>query len=212
MSSLALHEKNGITTEISSVNSCDAVTSSFPIDRMALERLLKEWKAQDASFTENRKINISNRNLNNADLRGFSLIDFDITGCSFEEALFDRISLESILPAAREGKISLRRANFTGINLEAKYVSRPDLGLSSYVPLDMRGLDLRDTIFASANLKRLILTDANLTGANFSGADLSNVSAKNANFQYASFKNATLSGGDFRDCDFRGATFTGARI
>lgn len=217
MSSLALRDKDYTSTEAATITApysdviLEKVVALFPTDRGMLETLLIQAE-EDLALIANYTIDIRNHDLSNADLRGFSFESFDITGCTFEGALLDRISLESLLPAARKGKISLRKVNLQGINLEAALVNRKDLGLVSFVPVNFRGVDLEGAKLSSTNLKRAIFLEANLKDVDFSGSDLSLANAKGANFNQVNFTNATLTGGDFRGCDFRGAIFNGARV
>lgn len=212
MSSPALQDHpTGLTAEMD-VLAADKPASTPRLDRRGLEALQARAASGHLHLTNEGKIDIRNHDLSHLDLRGFNFSPFDVTGCIFIETLLDRVSLESLLPAARNHSINLRKANLQGANLEAKFLNRPDIGLASYVPMNLQGIDFQDANFSGSNLKRAILVGANLNGVDFSNADLSMANAKNSNFQNVNFSNAVLSEGDFRNCDFRGAIFKGAII
>lgn len=212
MSSVALQDHPATPIVETDVLIAEKSLSKPRLDRQGLERLQAQAESGHIHLTDEGKIDIRNHDLSNLDLRGFNFTPFDVAGCVFTGAQLDRTSLESLLPAARNHSITLRKTDLQGANLEAKFLNRPDIGLATYVPLNLQGIDFQGANFSGSNLKRAMLVGANLNGVDFSSADLSMANAKNTNFQNVNFSNAILSEGDFRNCDFRGAIFKGAVI
>ena len=80
---------------------------------------------------------------------------------------------------------------------------RADLRRSVLTGANLRDADLRDALLIGANLRRSVLTgadlrDAFLTGANLTGADLTG-----ADLRYADLTDANLTGADLRYADLR---------
>lgn len=126
----------------------------------------------EADFISKLKLNLSEANLNGADLRRAILNGANLSGANLSGA-------------------DLSLAKLNGANL-----SGADLSEAILI-----GTNLSKAILDSANLSKAILDGANLSGANLfvanlSGADLSGANCNGANCNGANFRKAALKGAD----------------
>src|SRR3569623_1585082 len=125
-------------------------------------------------------LNLSNRNLNDADLTGAILAD-----CRMKGTRLDHATLYCA---------DLQHADMTDANLERSRMS----GVIA-IKADFTDAVLKDAKLVRANLKQATLTGANLAGADLSGADLAG----------ADLRAAILVGATTSSCQFGGALMDG---
>ncbi len=149
-------------------------------------------------------LNLSKKNLCDADFTGASLYETDFQNSKLERALFFCADMRyanlygaSLLRADMRGA-AIRGANLAGAN--------------------MTGVDLRDGSLANAaadgdlnkahkNLTTVDKGGANLSGANLSGSKLAGAVAINSDFS-----DATLKSTKFNTASLKGANFSGANL
>lgn len=181
------------------------------ISREDLENLAKSHKKKEI------KIDLKNTDFSFVDLRGIDLGIFVLDGSLFANAIFDQLSLKSVLLLAKNGKILLKKINCQGINLEARWLDRSDLGMSSYVRFDLAGIDLEEANFSHANLEFVDFDGANLKAANFeysilNGALMRSCNLVNANFRNCELKNSNFKGSNLMNADLAFSDLTGVKL
>lgn len=155
-----------------------------------VELLLKSVEAwnQEREANPNEKVNLSRRDLSEANLRGIHLDAADLSEASLDGA---------DISWAKLSWAKLIRANLRGANL----------GRSDLCEANLRVADLCEANLCEANLHRGNLRRANLSGANLSGANL-----REANLSGANLKGANLSGANLCRANLSGAGLCGADL
>ena len=147
--------------------------------REKLDKILKEhkhWINQDCECWENMRVNLSNANLCDADLRYANLRGANL--CNAD----------------------LRYANLCNANLR-----NADLRGANLCDADLRGANLCNADLRYANLCDADLYYANLCNANLRDANLCNANLRGADLRYANLSNANLCDADLRYANLRGA-------
>jgi len=134
-------------------------------------------------------VNLSDANLNDADLSRVVLSDANLSGV--------------VLSDADLSGANLSNANLSGANLSGAKVSRADLSNAS-----LNGANLSWTDLSDADLSYTILSEANLSYANLSEASLFSANLSEANLSFAVLSDAT----DLFDATLSGANLSGAKV
>ena len=112
------------------------------------------------------RLDLSDADLSDANLRGADLSDANLRGANLSYA-------------------NLRGANLRGANLRGANLSYADLSDANLSGANLRGANLSDANLSGANLSGANLIDANLSYANLSGANLSYANLRGANLRGA---------------------------
>ena len=147
---------------------------------LAISRWQQQHPGEALDF---RGANLSDHNLNKADLREADFGGADLIGLRLNQA-------------------TLIGANFKGAVLLMGYLSGADL----------RGADLSDATLRNADLTASNLTGASLDKAYLKGANLSGSNLVNAVLRGADFSEAVLNGADLKGADLSKADFSGADL
>jgi uncharacterized protein YjbI with pentapeptide repeats/dsRNA-specific ribonuclease len=120
--------------------------------------------------------------LNNVDLRQQDLSQTDLTKIDWTNAVIDRTTLISLLPAIRHKKGALKNIQIVSSqSLMSSYNSGPEnldnLDLSN---IDFTGARLHGASFNHTNLSNCIFVDAMLCGCQFEKAVITNINLNNA--------------------------------
>jgi uncharacterized protein YjbI with pentapeptide repeats len=158
------------------------------------------------------------------DLSGRNLTDAELTGCAFENAkLIKTIFERAVLFACDFRKADLRgarmaRADMRGANLRGADLSHADLTQSDFREGEVAVADKKNGMLVIKHRMRpgdaegTLFVGATLDGSQFNGAQ-----AKGADFQDCSMKGTKLTGAILKDCNLAGADLqdadlTGARL
>jgi len=120
----------------------------------------------------------------------------------FEAGLIDageRIPDEVSRSWEETALVSLRKADLRGANLKGAFLSKP------------AGIDLIEANFEKANMRGVILSEAQLFEANLQKANLRNALLRDTDLRKADLRGADLRGASLRGADLRGANLKGCR-
>lgn len=148
---------------------------------------ISRWQEQHpGEALDFRGANLSDHNLNRADLRDADFGGADLIGLRLNQAI-------------------LTRASFNGAVLLMGYLSGADLREADLSESTLRNADL-----SASNLEGAILDKAYLKGANLSGSNLRNAVLRGADFSEAVLNGSDLTGADLSNAGFNGADLSGA--
>jgi uncharacterized protein YjbI with pentapeptide repeats/beta-lactamase regulating signal transducer with metallopeptidase domain len=183
---------------------------------------------------------LSNKDLQNADLHGLTLTGDDLSGADLRGANLRQTTLTGVdLSNARLDGADLRGAVMTGtdisgatfngartdgIHLVGMQLTDAILTTSSarsivnacagcdLSNLDLHGRDLHGIVLDGADLSGTDLSGANLQGAHFNGVDFSNVKLRNADLRGAVFNGCDLSNVDLSQARTDGIQIRGSNL
>lgn len=166
-------------------------------------------EAKASSADSNASVQLTERNLRNADFTHANLIKADLRGADLTGAILDRahLSFAKLSPfKGMDGMLDLLERNTSDetIDRERKQILNRRTRLQN---AKLRGADLK-----SANLFMADLRDADLEGAQLDGADLRLADLRGANLRKASLKGALLSRSSLGLADLRESFLTGADL
>ena len=180
------------------------------------------WRAKnpareiDISYADLRgwkliEVNLSGVDLRGANLSGANLESADLSKSNLENAILFRANLnEADLNKAELIKANLRDAKLNGANLCGAKIAmatltRAELSGAKLVDAKLYSATLNDAELRGANLNMANLYRAKLIGADLFGANLSEAIFENADLQAADLRGANLSGADLHNANLIGA-------
>ena len=174
------------------------------------------------AFCDLSGLDLSGRNLADADFTGAYLEETNLAGARLDAASFFGASLKranlagaSLRRADMRGT-SLRGANLIGADLyeadlrEGKIASQGASGDLKILQHDTGPTDLPGALMSSANLERAKLCGVIAIQSDFTDAIMRNCRMTRANLRRAKMTGANLEGADLRGCDLAGADLKGA--
>jgi uncharacterized protein YjbI with pentapeptide repeats len=193
-------------------------------DAQLQEATLTGARLQGAKLSE--KTDLQGAHLEGADLRGVDLKKGTLAGVYLSsETLVDPDGLRgtklagAILKSIVLTKLDLRRADFTGADLElARFVEIRGGKKTTFASASLRKATfvrgmLKKSIFEGAKLQDAVFDGCLLPEVIFKDAELQRVTFKEANLAEASFVRARLDGARFQQgTDVKTADFEGARL
>ncbi|AKH64305.1 MULTISPECIES: pentapeptide repeat-containing protein [Photorhabdus] len=199
---------------------------------------LKDWGAMgsDLRLAYLAEENLNNMvmmavDLSNADLRGSTLLDTDLTnvkadGCNFSGCDLSKTDLTNI-----HGKNTLFEKCIVGGDTNMPDAELPNAifrgcensgGQPIFNRLKAPGADFSGALLSSvimenadlsqANLVNVDLSDASLASCNFTKAIMTLVNLQNTTLQATNFSQATLAGTDFTGANINNVNFSGANL
>lgn len=152
-------------------------------------------------------VDLTGLNLSNLDLYGFN-----IKGVEFRNAIINRSTLLSLLPAAKAKEISLKGVNLSKVDLSGCNINDPTLGIDGFNFFDLGGIELDEANFEAANLSGVVMNNSSFKRANFNNAYIIGSYATDADFSEATFKKAKLCHSDFSRSLFNKSDLTNAEV
>lgn len=174
-----------------------------PPSELIAAYMARQQDEEDILRDHSKGMDLSGRNLRNADLSEARLYHANLIGADLQGANLKKAHLQSakLWDADLKGA-KLFQANLEGANLRGA---------------DMRGADLRFVRMEGAFLKAVRLEKTNLHRAHLEGADLKLARLEGANLKLsflrgANFEEAHLEGSNLSKSNAEAATFKGARL
>ena len=146
---------------------------------------------------------LARRDLRNADLRGATLINFNLRGANLRSANLHGATLIDV---------QLQDADLRGAYLGSATLSNSALSGADLRDTDLKNADLRRQNFAGATLRGADFRNANLSGSNFDGLTMHRVELRGAKLRGATLNKTDLHGVSLENADLRGASLRGARL
>jgi uncharacterized protein YjbI with pentapeptide repeats len=174
--------------------------------------LMSKLNLSDADF---RNADLKNTNLENTDFRGADLENVDLRDADLRGAKLENANLENAdLRGADLENVDLRNANLKSTNLvgakllkanlKGAKLENADISNARLENANMRNAKLENAKMRNAKLENAILSNADMKGVNLANANLLNADLANANLLNANLANANLAGADLRGADLRG--------
>ncbi len=160
---------------------------------------LSNFKIPTTSGKTTRGINLSDRNLNHANLRGLDLTRADLRNTTLTGVHLSRaILIEARLNRAHLASADLNRVAATGAVLDDTNLKESNLV----------GANFDGATFQGAQLERAILSKASFKGADFARAELQYAELHGSKLQKANLAFAILTGANFYRTNLKDATLT----
>ncbi len=157
-------------------------------------------------------LELSERNLRQADLSGLDLRGANLAWAKLERADLRRANLEGAhLWRANSQGANLYEANLQGANLYEANLQGASLSHAKLQGAYLRSANLQAANLRVANLRGAHVSDANLQGADLRWAGLVGADVSHANLQGADLRRADLRGASLSDASLREAKLDGAR-
>ncbi|MGB4190997.1 MAG: pentapeptide repeat-containing protein [Rickettsiales bacterium] len=173
LSNFAAFDLDDLLAEISQNNTSKKEVTAY-LDRTFLMNMIKEYhdqtKDNEVNFTNDSKIDITEYNFTGADFRGIPYSDFalfDFRECDISAVKLDRAGINFFRELMLASKVSAQGLNFEGAYLGPLLTRRSDLGIESYIYLNLSNLNLAGTNFNNTNIEGLILENTNISGCTF---------------------------------------------
>ena len=174
-----------------------------------LNRITQELLCYFISKAEGVNINLSNTNLNYADLKCANLNYADLSNANLRDANLSNSNLSNVnLSDADLSDANLSYANLSDVNLSDADLSNGYLAHAYLVNSYFVNSDLSDAYLVYTNLSNAILNYADLRGAILNYADLSDANLNYADLRGAILNYANLSDADLRDANLRNANLS----
>lgn len=131
--------------------------------------------------------------LQNADLRGVSIVQSDLSDANFKGANLEGANFtQSVLKNADFSESRAKCTNFIQSVLPNSMFTRADLTSARLIQAKMAGSDLSYANLNSADLSQADLIDANLDNANLANTDMTQTTLKNATMDGVIIKNTKI--------------------
>jgi uncharacterized protein YjbI with pentapeptide repeats len=151
-----------------------------------LKQGVDAWNAWRRSYTELRRLDLSNADLSNADLSNADLRRVDLSNADLRGARLRRVDLSSAnLERAVLRGVDLNYANLTLADLSHAHLTAADLSHADLSCTELRGVDLRSGHLNGADLSAAKLSDANLSRMDLTRTDLSRADLSGTNLAEA---------------------------
>ena len=203
--------------------------SYVKLDSESLEVALQLHERYANGIAGGKRASLKFVDFSGIDLSGRNLAEAELTGCTFEDAkliktIFERAILfacdfrKADLRGARMAKADIRGANLRGADLSHADLTQSDFREGEVAVADkkngmmvvkhrMRPGDAQDTIFVGATLD-----GSKFNGVQAKGADFQDCSMKGTNLTGAILKDCNLAGADLQDANLTGARLEGAHF